>query len=161
MLQLWVMVGAPGCGKSTWLKRNLPENAICVSRDEIRLSMLHDGEEYFSHEYNVFQEEIRRIIEGFNQERNVYVDATHLNYTSRRKLINSVNANYTGEYEIVFVFFDVCLAVCLERNALRTGRARVPEEALRNMFFHITYPAATEFPNCHKVITILANGEER
>ena len=45
------MVGAPGAGKSTFIKNN--KDKLCgsvniVSRDEIRFSLLKDGDEYFS-----------------------------------------------------------------------------------------------------------------
>lgn len=43
------MSGAPGSGKSTWC-RNHGVSKYRVSRDEIRFSVLKDGEDYFSHE---------------------------------------------------------------------------------------------------------------
>ena len=47
------MVGCPGSGKSTWAKKHLPDTYY-VSRDEVRFSLLQDGEDYFSHEKEVF-----------------------------------------------------------------------------------------------------------
>ena len=38
--RLILMVGCPGSGKSTWLKNNKQEDAVVVSRDEIRFKIL-------------------------------------------------------------------------------------------------------------------------
>ena len=50
MSTLYVMCGVPGCGKSTWCKNNVPEDAVYVSRDEVRFSMLKPTDAYFSKE---------------------------------------------------------------------------------------------------------------
>ena len=53
MKKLYVMCGGPGSGKSTWIKKNLPTfkgYTKVVSRDEIRFSLVKEGEEYFSKE---------------------------------------------------------------------------------------------------------------
>ena len=57
MGKLILMSGVPGSGKSWWCKNKLPEleeNVLYISRDEIRFSMLNDGEEYFSKEKAYF-----------------------------------------------------------------------------------------------------------
>ena len=64
MTKLWVMCGVPGTGKSTWIKNNLSKfegEVEVISRDEIRFSMVSEGEEYFSKEDEVFKEFINRI----------------------------------------------------------------------------------------------------
>ena len=43
---LVVMVGPPGCGKTTFIK-NQPLKGNHISRDKIRFSLLEDGETYF------------------------------------------------------------------------------------------------------------------
>lgn len=55
-MALYVMIGIPGSGKSTWAKANKKEKDIYVSRDEVRFSLLQDGDEYFSKEKEVLKE---------------------------------------------------------------------------------------------------------
>ena len=58
---LYLLAGVPGSGKSTWLKQHAPDNSIIISRDQIRFSLLQDGEDYFAHESEVFFEFINQI----------------------------------------------------------------------------------------------------
>ena len=48
MKKLYLMIGIPGSGKSTWARNR--KDGIIVSRDAIRCSFLKDGENYFSKE---------------------------------------------------------------------------------------------------------------
>ena len=134
---LFIMCGAPGSGKSYYIKHEAPDYAVVVSRDAVRFSMLSEGDEYFSKEKAVFKEFVHQIQENLDAGKTVYADATHLNGISRYKLINNLNLENTRVYPICF---KVSLETCLERNAQRTGRARVPDSALVNMYNSMTDP---------------------
>lgn len=131
--RVWLLAGVPGSGKSTWVRKMVAERGgIHCSRDEIRFSLLKDGEDYFAHEDDVVRlwtEKVHQAILSPDVD-DVYIDATHLTEKSRAKVINSLPAS---DYTITTVFFDIPLDICLERNASRTGRAHVPEETIRNM----------------------------
>ena len=47
MANLFIIMGAPGAGKSTFIKNSMTE-CIVVSRDKIRFSMVKEDESYFS-----------------------------------------------------------------------------------------------------------------
>ena len=141
MGKLILMCGVPGSGKSYWCKKNVPEEALYVSRDEVRFSMLEDGDEYFSKETEVFREFIRRIDEGLAGGRDVYADATHLNKASRYK--TWVNLKNKPEQTMV-ILIKVPLEVALARNENRSGRAYVPENVIRDMFDSLTPPGEDE-----------------
>lgn len=143
--QLNVLVGVPASGKSTFCNEFLSKVSTVISRDIVRYSIIKDGEEYFSHEKEVFKEFIRQIRELMGKGENVTVDATHLNATSRFKLLSNLKG---FDYEINAYFFDTPFDECLGRNAMRTGRAHVPEDAMENMYDSLTFPTKKEGFDC-------------
>ena len=149
MANLYILCGPSGCGKSTWSRQYIAfEEALgndihYVSRDEIRFSLLKDGEDYFAHEKEVFKRFANTIrhtlVDGFD----VIADATHLNEFSRRKLTQAIDMYYNN-YKIVYVVFDVSADTCVERNKNREGRANVPENIIRNMCRDFRAPTLDE-----------------
>ena len=141
---LWLLVGIPGSGKSTWALEQLnalpAEHGHWISRDMIRFGLVKEGEEYFSKEKEVFNLFVRAVQADIDSDfvTDIYVDATHINEASREKLLrrlkNLENVNLNA------IVFDIPLEVCLERNAQRTGRACVPETAIRNMYNNFSHP---------------------
>lgn len=136
---LFVLCGTPGCGKSTWVKNRVEENGgVWVSRDVIRFGMLKEGEDYFAHENEVYDKFVQTIQEELDKGGDVYADATHLNEKGRIKLLDCLNLE---DVKLTAVRFDVPLEVCLERNEMREGRARVPKSVVRRMWHSRTDPA--------------------
>ena len=102
-MELNVMVGVPGSGKSYYIKNHcsLPRDVV-VSRDAIRFSLLQEGESYFSHENKVFRlfcDQINKSafykdlpwLTHLEGEGIVWADATHLNARSRAKLLYNID----------------------------------------------------------------------
>lgn len=152
MSHLYVLCGAPGSGKSTWASKQLgalfdQRKTVYVSRDQVRFSLLSDEDDYFAKEKRVFSIFVNNIVTGLIEGKNVIADATHLNRNSRKHLIEAIDRDYI-DYDVHFIFFDTCLAVCQARNAARQGRQHVPEEQLERMFQQIEIPSIGEFPNC-------------
>lgn len=153
---LYIMIGCPGSGKSTWAKQYKDRlNATYVSRDEIRFGMLEEGDEYFSKENAVYAQFVRDIAWELTQERDVIADASHLNQSARRKLINALKKNWNvTEYDIVCVCMRTSLRDSLERNAKRTGRACVPNDVIVDMYEHMTKPEWGELHNLREIWTV-------
>lgn len=141
MKKVILLSGIPGSGKTYWAKNEcaLSKNIVYISRDQIRFSMLKDGDEYFSKENLVFKEFIAQANAAINDLNidEVILDATHLNWVSRRKTLNHLNLN---ECEVIIVAFDTPLEECWKRNDKREGRARVPKEVIQRMFYQKTDP---------------------
>lgn len=152
--QLFLMMGAPGSGKSTWAKKQLNEyKDAYVSRDEIRFRKLQPGDDYFAHENEVFDEFVDTIRENLmnNYKERVFADASHLNVASRAKLINRIRQRdiETQRTSLLFVDINVVwlktdLNTCLARNSLREGRANVPEATIKSMWKSQQMPRASE-----------------
>lgn len=148
--QLFVMIGAPGSGKSTWVKKQLRNDIDAyVSRDEIRFSMLQDDDAYFAKEKEVFDTFVEQIAMYLNDDNDIYrvfADASHLNYGSRMKLLNTLKAKGVNLnlININYIYMFTSLETCLQRNALREGRARVPDKTIEEMYRSLREPEHDE-----------------
>ena len=139
---LYLMSGIPASGKSTYARKLAASNgAVYISRDEIRFAVLKDNEDYFSHEDEVYDLFIMNIQEALDGGNNCIADATHLSMSARTKILNRLNL---AGVKIVLIIMDTPLAVCLERNAKRAGRARVPDSAIKKMWLNFKSPNAEE-----------------
>lgn len=148
MKKVYVMCGIPGSGKST-LAKQLAAEVKCsvniVSRDQIRFSMVSENEPYFSKEKEVFKEFIHQSSESIKKYDLTIIDATHINQASRNKLIN--NLFIEEDIELYFVFMKTGLSQCKIWNETRTGRERVPEIVLQEMYSISKRPGADELNN--------------
>lgn len=143
----------PGSGKSTYAKKYLSDKPI-ISRDAVRFEIVKEDEEYFSHEKKVFSEFIRRIVKACQSEGCAVVDATHITKASRSKLFNALDAYMKHRYDTTFIYINTPLKTCLAQNALREGRAFVPQSAIYRMSGALTRPSQEEHDSIIEIITV-------
>lgn len=144
--KLWIMAGAPGSGKSTWIWNHLDYFSgiiKVVSRDAIRFSLLEKNDDYFSKENEVWKIFINDIKKGLKNYDNVIADATHLNHSSRGKLLRALGSAIDN-IEVNVIFINTCLAKCLQQNEKREGLSHVPRSVVRRMFYGIEMPTLEE-----------------
>lgn len=141
MSKMYLMIGAPGSGKSTYIKNHAQPDDIIISRDVIRYSMVDEKEYFFSKEKKVYQELLKRINHAISLNTTFYVDQTSLNRKSRKGLLDQVCHRPDT---IIAVYIKKSLSDILSQNALRTGRAFVPETAVINMFAALEEPTFDE-----------------
>lgn len=144
---LYVLTGVPGTGKSTFIREKLvptlSESTKVMSRDVVRFSMLDEKDKYFANEKEVWKEFISQIKSSLEVNENTIVDATHINKVSRTKLFNALSPIPT-EINIISVVILNDLETCLNRNKQRTGRAFVPEGAIKKMYDAFEMPSSLE-----------------
>ncbi len=147
MNKLYVMIGVPGSGKSTYVDKMLklkPDLKI-VSRDAIRFSMLAENDEYFSKENDVFKEFIYQIVKFLNEGYDVVADATHISFKSRAKLFNALKID-KEKTEVIGIVMRTPLVECIRRNENRKGtRTYVPISEIRSMSFSLEEPTLDEY----------------
>jgi len=137
-------------GKSYWGQHHLDKNTKYISRDEIRFSMLEEGDNYFAKEKQVFKEFCRQINSAIEKYDRVFADATHVDFSSRIKLLNQINKSSLEEINIILL--DTNLEECIRRNSNRKGREVVPENVIRDMYRRLTIPNINEpFDNIYIV----------
>ncbi len=138
MGNLYLMMGAPGCGKSTWCREHI--NFLTekyVSRDDIRFSLVKEGEPYFSKEKQVMKTYIDTINKFLFNGYTVFADATHVSRFARRNILNKIKEKPD---EIGVIYIKQPLKVILKRNSTRGGRLKVPEDVVKRMYDQIEVP---------------------
>jgi len=135
-MRIVVLVGLPGSGKSTYLEQI---GAAGLSSDAIR-GILADDEADQTIHHRVFQTLRYLLRHRLALGRPVtYIDATNLTPEERSPYLG-IGKSYGCDVDAVF--FDIPLAVCLERNARR--RRVVPEEALIRLAAKLVPPSTEE-----------------
>jgi len=142
MADLYLMCGVPGSGKSTFLKNYVKKNtSIIISRDEIRFSLLREGEEYFSHENEVVKIFWEKINNALAAGYDVFVDQTSITPRSRKWLLEHIK-NYKNAN---IIWINETLETCLKNNEKRKGTNRyVPIDTIINMKEKFVKPSFNE-----------------
>ena len=129
-------IGLPGSGKTTWYKRR---GVSPLSSDMLRTILFDDitDQHYQGLVFSTLRSLLRaRLIAKMPWN---YVDATNLSPHERRQWIKMAKS---FGYEVQAVFFDVPLAVCLERNSKRDRQ--VTDEVMQKMAERLRPPAFKE-----------------
>lgn len=148
--QLIIMCGVAGSGKDTWIKNHInfftSKGTIgVVSRDEIRFSLLKDGEDYFAHETEVYNNYIGHLKTSLEHNDVTIANATHLNGGSRGKLLRALSSVLKNKnIEVCAMVIRKDLNTCLSQNENREGLARVPAEQIKRMYSNFTIPTINE-----------------
>ena len=128
MAKAFVMCGAPGSGKSTFVESLLKQypDALVVCGDSIREELYGDPS-IQGHYPDIQARMVEMIREG--QGRVVVMDGTHYLAQYRKAAVEILRGFDYAEIELVVV--DKPLEVCLSQNASRDRK--VPEEVIEKM----------------------------
>jgi predicted kinase len=142
-------IGLPGSGKTTWYKRR---GVTPLSSDLLRTILFDDITEqrYQGLVFSTLRSLLRaRLIAKMPWN---YVDATNLSPHERRQWIKMAKS---FGYEVQAVFFDVPLAVCMERN--RKRERAVTDEIMQKMAERLRPPTFKE--GFEKITVVRVKGQ--
>ena len=145
-----VLVGVPGSGKSTWAKA---QNCQVLSSDDFRHMLCGDETNQNIHQ-QVFAA-LRHVLRARLEigPATTIVDATNLRWRDRRPWLQ-VTRKFGARVEAVY--FDVPLAVALERNQLR--ERQVPVDVIRKMYETMQLPTTAEGFDEVRTVDVSKNG---
>ena len=143
-----IMVGPPGCGKSTIAEKivNTYSNFVIVSPDDIRKELL-GNERVQKHNDEVFAVVYKRLSTYLNEGRNVIYDATNCRTTYRLKILDFCRPIAK---KVICLVSTVPMSECLRRN--KTREYNVPESVIERMYINLTRHSPTVFEGYDVII---------
>ena len=139
--KVYMMVGIPGAGKSTWIKNNVPDLPV-VSRDIIRaeLGMCEPGDKYAGtpdEENEVTMHEYMKMGEYCNGRQSFVIDDTNTHKKYRKQMIDFLREHGA---KVVFVHLDTPLDVCKKRR-----EGQIPPEVMDRIYRRRVIPSEDEY----------------
>ena len=127
MTKAFVMVGAPGSGKSTYAEKlAIKEKATIISGDDIRAELF--GSASIQGSWGEIWERVEELV-AESCSRPVILDGTHCRKDYRAEAVTLLRSYGYGYIQAVVL--QTSLPLCLERNAQR--KRKVPEHIIHQM----------------------------
>lgn len=136
---LIVLGGLPASGKSTYAEMLVESGQFCRVCPDLIRKELYGNESIQGNGREVFKIAFDAIQRLGKQNFNVVFDATNIHAGRRKELVEAMRPYFDI---IIFKWFDVATAVCLERN--RQRERQVPEEVIWRMARTATVPTTEE-----------------
>ena len=135
MATLFMTIGFPGSGKSTWARGQINDNTVIVSSDDIRNEVFGNADDQ-THNTDVFEIMHKRTIDNLTNGINVIYDATNISRKYRKHLITSI-PNKLNVHKVAVVFATP-IEICHTRNQSRDRV--VPDNVINRMYKSFQMP---------------------
>lgn len=134
---LYIPIGIPGCGKSTWLTKNLSDAKI-VSSDQKRIELFGD-ENFQGDNAYVFKQCFLDVENALKAGKTVALDATNVRYKQRLPFLNLARQLFA---HTTIVYFDLPLELAISRNSQR--QRQVPAAIIARYYDTLQVPHVYE-----------------
>jgi predicted kinase len=114
-MEVVVFIGLQGSGKSTFYRARFASTHVLVSKDLFRSNR------------RPARRQAKLIGDALREGRSVVVDNTNPTAADRAAIVSIARAFGA---DVAGYYFDASVNDCVERNARRTGKERVPEAAI-------------------------------
>lgn len=141
MKQIFIAIGIPGCGKSTWMQKNItdPSKTAVINMDTIRQEVTGDPTDQTQNALVASLARQKFLTAVSHGVPSIYWDNTTTQRKYRKELIQ---VGKKGGYKVVAVHFKVPFDICESRNK---GRDRVvPHDVLVRMQGQLQPPEKDE-----------------
>ena len=141
--RVYMMIGLPGAGKDTWIKKTFGEYEYVVSRDVIRAELGMCGQDDKiagdnRQEKLVTEEFNKKLIQYVKEGKDVIINNTNL----KRKYRNAFKT-LLKDFDIEWVYV-VIKAPSIEEN-IRRRKSQIPGDVIRRMNDGFQYPDENEY----------------
>lgn len=144
-MTVYMLIGLPGIGKSTWAESIKDEGTVIVSSDAIRKELFGDEscQRKGSLVFETFYDRTKAVIESGASK--IILDATFLNKSARAKALKAIGLP-RNDINLIAIDFYCGININLERALIQNSRRQriVPEEAIYRMARSYVQPSMKE-----------------
>lgn len=144
-MEMIILIGLQGAGKSTFYRTYFAETHELVSKD-----LLHTSK---NRNKNLRQSEL--IEQAFREQHSVVIDNTNVTVAERAALIQLGQAH---QVQVIGYYFEAEVKQCVERNREREGKKQVPDKAIYITAARLVRPTYAEGFDKLYTVQIRANG---
>lgn len=145
-MNIIILVGAPGSGKSTYLDKLKLDGVLILNDDNLRESIFG-----FERTYDIRQKLYVLYIEILNEALNnkifnkVFLDSTFFNTKEMRaNLFKEISKNGISDFKINVIYKKTKLEHCIIRNKKRAPNRIVEEDKLIALYERLEPPSLSE-----------------
>lgn len=139
-MEVSILIGVPGCGKSTFSKEllKIKRNVVILSSDEIRSNLSANKAKNTNYVFSIFYDKLFKFLD---EGKDIIIDSTNIERSNRLKLIKKIK-EYNKDIKIIGYLLDTPYDVIIERMKFRNRK--VPAYIVKKYLSKFDFPLLSE-----------------